>query len=55
LSATDGARAVLIAVAVNTAAKAMMVAGLGDRRQLRAVIAVLGLAAAAGVLAWSML
>lgn len=55
LSATDGARAVLIAVAVNTAVKAMMVAGLGDRRQLRAVIAVLGLAAAAGVLAWSML
>jgi len=55
LNATDGASAVLLAVAVNTLVKAALVAGLGDRKALRAVIAVLGTAAAGGVVAWSMM
>ena len=52
LSATDGASAVLLAVGVNTLFKAALVAGLGDRKALRTVIAVLGAAAAGGLVAW---
>ena len=52
LAAESGAKAVLIAVAVNTAVKAVMVLGIGDRKALRAVVVVLGLAAAGGVAAW---
>ena len=52
LSPTDGASAVLLAVAVNTLVKAALVAGLGDRKALRTVIAVLGAAATGGLVAW---
>ncbi|NNC40272.1 MAG: MgtC/SapB family protein [Acidimicrobiia bacterium] len=52
LNAEAGASAVLLAVAVNTLVKATLVAGVGDRKALRIVIWVLGLAAVGGVLAW---
>ncbi len=55
LDATSAAQAVLIAVAVNTAVKAALVAGVGDRRALRFVFSVLGVAAAAGVVLWAVL
>ncbi len=53
LDATNAGRAVLIAVAVNTAVKAAMVAGIGDRKALRFVFTVLGVAAAAGIVLWA--
>jgi uncharacterized membrane protein (DUF4010 family) len=52
LNAEAGAGAVLLAVAVNTAIKATLVASVGDRKALRFVIWVLGLAAIGGVAAW---
>ena len=55
LAAESGARAVLIAVAVNTAVKAVMVLGIADRKALRSVVAVLGLAAVGGFSAWIVL
>ncbi len=55
LDATSAAQAVLIAVAVNTAVKAALVAGVGDRQALRFVFSVLGFAAAAGVVLWAVL
>lgn len=52
LAAAAGARAVMIAVVVNTIVKAALVAGLGDRKALRAVMVVLAAAAVGGFVAW---
>lgn len=55
LAASSGARTVLIAVAVNTAVKAGMVVGLGNRRTMRSTIVILSAAAVGGVVVWAIM